>query len=280
VSEPPFTRVGIAGLGLIGGSIALGVRRAWPSIRVVGFDRSIAATTEAIGGVVHESVSEIAGLQGCDLIVLATPLAAMSGLMQAIAGFGSTGVVTDVGSTKRQVMAASRSAGLNRFVGGHPMGGSERVGLNYANADLFEGRPWLLVRGDASERDAQSVERLATALGAVSQWTDADTHDRIVAYVSHLPQVIAVALMNAATGAVGDVGLQAAGRAFSEMTRLAASPADLWEGILSDNSDFIVEALARFMESLPGDGQLGGREWVREAFARASAARGRVRQEP
>jgi prephenate dehydrogenase len=274
VSEPPFARVGIVGLGLIGGSIALGVRRAWPSATVLGCDRSPSIADAAIGAVVDEAVGRVDGLKDVDLIILAVPLGAMKELMQSIARLGTRAVITDVGSTKRQVMAAAEAAALSRFVGGHPMGGSERVGLDHARADMFDGRPWLLVRGGGSSDDVARVERFVVGLGALPQWTDADTHDRIVAYVSHLPQLVAVALMNAAKGAVGDDGLSAAGRAFSEMTRLASSPADLWQGILADNADFVTEALQRFVKCLPQDGQLDEGEWVREAFARARASRG------
>jgi len=269
VSEPPFSRVGVVGLGLIGGSIALAARRAWPAVTIVGCDRSAATARAAVGGVVHEAV-DINGLKNADLIILAVPIAAMAGLMQSMARLDTMAVITDVGSTKRHVMGAASSAGLKRFVGGHPMGGSERTGLDHARADMFAGRPWLLVQGPGGEDESARLERFVKGLGAVPQWTDADTHDRIVAYVSHLPQVLAVALKNAASGAVGDAGLSASGRAFAEMTRLAASPADLWQGILSDNADFVAEALDRFVKSLPKDGQLDTGAWVREAFGKNS----------
>jgi prephenate dehydrogenase len=180
-------------------------------------------------------------------------------------------VITDIGSTKRRVMDVA--SGMETFVGGHPMAGSERTGADHAQADLFAGRPWLLVRGHASDRAARLIEGVARALGAAPTWLDADAHDRVVAYVSHLPQVIAVALTNAAREGAGDDGLAASGRAFSEMTRLASSPAAMWADILADNADFVTEALTRFAEHLPQAGDLLREEWVRTAFAHAAVAR-------
>ncbi len=98
-----------------------------------------------------------------------------------------------------------------------------------------------------------------------------------MAYVSHLPQLLATALMNVAYDAVGDEGLAAAGPAFAEMTRLASSPSDLWQGILMQNADFTAEAVERFIACLPSDGRLASGDWVRDAFARAGQARGQWR---
>jgi prephenate dehydrogenase len=272
--EAPFGRVGIVGLGLIGGSIALAARRAWPRATVTGFDQT-SATREAARP--HTpTVDRLTDLDGSDLVVLAVPLAAMPASMAAVADFARPCVVTDVGSTKRDVIAAARAAGLIGFVGGHPMAGSERGGLDQARPDLFAGRPWLLVADDREADAARRIERFVSGLGAVPRWTDPDTHDRTVAYLSHLPQVVAVALMNAAGGALDNGEFAAGGRAFDEMTRLASSPPDLWDAILSQNADFVAEALRRFVASLPAEGDLEDGTWVREHFQRAAAARARA----
>jgi prephenate dehydrogenase len=272
--DGPFARVGVVGLGLIGGSIALAARLAWPHLKVTGFDRHARTAARARRHAVHDVVGQLADLDGTDLLILAVPLESIAGLMPAVAGFRHQPIVTDVGSTKRDVMAAAAASGLASFVGGHPMAGRERGGLDNARADLFSGRPWLLVARDPGAHDARLVERFVAGLGATPQWTDAETHDRTMAYVSHLPQLISVALMNAAAGALDARGLSAAGRAFEEMTRLASSPSDLWHGILSRNTDFVAEALSRFVASLPAAGALTDSRWTTEAFDRAAAARG------
>jgi prephenate dehydrogenase len=147
------------------------------------------------------------------------------------------------------------------------MAGAERGGLLHARADLFHGRPWIIVAGAAPDASVHSVEQLATALGAEPRHMDATTHDRVMAYVSHVPQLLATTLKSTATAAVGEDGLRAAGRAFQEMTRVAGSPADVWEGILSTNADFIAEAMAAFCGRLPAAADLRDPAWVRAAFA-------------
>src|SRR5262245_39310845 len=275
-TEPPFSRVGVVGLGLMGGSIALAARQAWPNIEVVGFDRVAQTAAAAVDQTVHKTVRDLADLASSDLIVLAVPLSAIVDLLPRLAELPTRAVVTDIGSTKRQVMAAASAVGLAGFVGGHPMAGSERAGLDHARTDLFAGRPWLLVRGSGDRRACARVEQFVAGIGAMPQWIDAEAHDRTIAYVSHLPQLMAVALMNAAQDAVGDQGLSAGGRAFGEMTRLASSPPDLWQGILSGNADFVAEALGAFANGLPAERDLRDRRWIHDAFDRAGASRAQL----
>lgn len=274
--DPPFSRIGIIGLGLIGGSIARAARAAWPDVTIVGLDRMDATAAAARRDVVDATVDQVIGLDGCDLVVLAVPLEAMVETLPVLPDFRRPAVVTDVGSTKRQIVEAAAAAGVTSFVAGHPMAGSERGGLDQARGDLFSGRPWFLVRGPAGDETAKRVEAFVVGLGAVPHWTDAETHDRTVAYLSHLPQIVAVALMNAAAGRLDGDSLSSGGRAFEEMTRLASSPADLWHGILSANSDFVVQALADFVAGLPDSGEFRDATWVREAFDRAARARARM----
>ncbi len=277
-TDAPFSQIGIVGLGLIGGSVALAARRAWPGTTIVGFDRHAATAESALRRTVSRTVDHLSDLDGSDLVLFAVPVAAMIELLPALSRFSHPCVVTDVGSTKRQVMDVAAAAGLDTFIGGHPMAGSERGGLDHATPDLFNRRPWLLVARDDTSEPAKRVERFVAGIGAIPHWMGADDHDRAIAFVSHLPQIVSVAIMNAAAGALDAHGLAAGGRAFDEMTRLAASPSDLWEGILTRNADYVAEALAAFMEGLPTAENLADAGWIKDTFDRAAAARARARE--
>jgi prephenate dehydrogenase len=277
-TDAPFSRIGIVGLGLIGGSVALATRRAWPGTTIVGFDQDTATAEQALRRTVNRTVGNLSDLDGCDLMLFAVPVAAMIELLPGLSRFSHPCVVTDVGSTKRQVMDVAAAAGLDAFVGGHPMAGNERGGLDHATPDLFNRRPWLLVARDERSEAAKRVEQFVSALGAVPHWMEAHDHDRAIAFVSHLPQIVSVAIMNAAAGALDPRGLAAGGRAFDEMTRLASSPSDLWEGILTRNADYVAEALAAFMKNLPTGENLADAGWIKDTFDRAAAARAKARE--
>jgi prephenate dehydrogenase len=259
--EPAFHTIAIAGLGLIGGSIALAVRERWPSIRIVGVDDP-AILAHAMGsGAIDRRAASIDDVGSPDLVLLAAPVAQNISLLRALASNvartssanretagaarpAGAIVVTDVGGTKREIMDAARGlpAGLS-FVGGHPIGGAERGGFGFARPDLFAGRPWIFTPGPATESAALTrLEHMATGLGARPARLDAAEHDRLMAYVSHLPQLTASALM-ATVGCGAADGVRLAGRGLVDTTRLASSPASVWRDIASSNRDFIGEAL-------------------------------------
>ena len=250
-AAPPFRTIGIVGLGLIGGSIALASRRAWPDAAVVGVDHRADVTDAARGrGAITDARARLEDLRDVDLIVLAVPVPDIAALVAAAGRASLAGLVTDVGSTKRHIVAAADACGL-RFVGGHPIAGAATGGLGNARADLFERRDWLLVPDGASDADVDRLGRFVLGLGGVVRRMQADAHDRLMAYVSHLPQLLATTLMTTAAGAVGKEGLAAAGPGFADMTRLASSPADIWRGILATNGDYIAEALRALADALP-----------------------------
>ncbi|HWB31415.1 MAG TPA: prephenate dehydrogenase/arogenate dehydrogenase family protein [Vicinamibacterales bacterium] len=276
-SPAPFQRIGVAGLGLIGGSVALAAKSIWPDVVVHGCDAAAQVGDARARGVVSDGATDIAALAGCDLIVLAVPLGSMQDVLHALGRTRTDAVVTDVGSTKRRIVATAKDVGLRQFVGGHPMAGGERPGLDQARADLFADRPWLLVDGTADADARARVEAFARGLGARPSWMDADAHDRTVAYVSHLPQVVATALMTSADEALGIGGKAAAGPAFAEMTRLASSPPDMWTSVLAENADFVAEALAQFARDMPSIADLQSGAWARDVLTRAGQARARWR---
>jgi len=269
-TDPPFARVGIVGLGLIGGSAALGLRAAWPSVWIAGVDSAPIAEAAHARKIIDEPRDSARALADLDLILLATPVVA---IIETIADLGRAGVstvVTDVGSTKRRVLEAAESARLVDFVGGHPMAGSERGGLEAARADLFRAKSWFLSPASTASAEARDrVGRLVQGLGALPTTVTPDAHDRAVAYLSHLPQLLAGGLMITGAEALGESGLSYAGRGFDEMTRLAASSYAVWESILDTNADYIAEALQAMLATMP-DSIGADATQLRELFARAN----------
>jgi prephenate dehydrogenase len=284
--DPPCTTVGVVGLGLVGGSIALRLRATWPDVQVIGLDRRRVIQEALRAGVIHNYCTALGDLAECDLIVLATPVPVILELIEEASAEHLTCVITDVGSTKRLITAAAARGGLPGFVGGHPMAGSEHSGINHARAGLFEGRPWLVVDGNGTQPKAvELVERFARGLGAEPRRIDATAHDRIMAYVSHVPQLVASTLMTTAGQRCGLPGFQASGPAFGEMTRVAGSPFDSWRGTLATNADFVAEALEAFINRLPSGNALRDGSELATLFAEAQRwraeftnvlARGRV----
>lgn len=275
IGAPPFERVGIIGLGLIGGSVALAARRCWPGLHITACDPA-PITHEAVSqGAITAVVDHIEDLTASDLIIIATPVQTVPHVLEVLALTGTRALVTDVSSTKRTVMEAAARTRLT-FVGGHPVAGSESSGLAAARADLFDGKPWLLVSATTGGADdaGDAVEAMLTtftvALGAKPSWTDAVTHDRVMAHVSHAPQVVSTALMAASGEAGGPDGVAWSGSGFADMTRLASSSSDVWQGILSTNADFIAEALHGIAAKLPTSSQaLMDAPSVRDLFERA-----------
>lgn len=269
-----FRRVGIIGLGLIGGSIAARLKVRAPQTAVLGVDAPEVLDRAIARGAVDERRLRVGDLSDADLIILATPVDAAIDLIESGALDSHPALITDTGSTKRQVVSAARR--LARFIGGHPMAGGEHGGIEHADAALFDDRPWLFVSEAPDGADATALARFATMLGAVPAFVDAAWHDRTMAYVSHVPQLLAVALMRTAGASCGDEGLAASGRAFREMTRLASSPPELWRGILRTNADNVAEALRSLVDRLSDERPLTDGALLESAFAEASAWRRRL----
>jgi prephenate dehydrogenase len=272
--EVPFARVAIVGVGLIGGSIARALRHRAPTVRIVVVDRPEVVIQARAAGLVDEVAATVPDLVDVDLVVLATPIPAILEAITVLGALRSPAVVTDVGSTKRRIGAAAQAAGLQAFVGGHPMAGRERGGLGEAAADLFVGRRWFLVDEGSAATPGDRVAAFVRLLGAEPERVDATTHDRTMAYVSHLPQLVSTLLMADVGEAVGPRGLGWAGRGLEDLTRLAGSPADIWQGIFATNADFVAEAASHLATNLAALGShLDDSRAVGEQFARAHQLR-------
>jgi prephenate dehydrogenase len=276
----PFHTLGIVGLGLIGGSLALAARRAWPKLRIIGVDHG-AALEAARWLVAFDSLADgLEVLPSADLVVLAAPVRQNATVLRQVAAtLDDRVLVTDVGSTKRAIVdAAGGLAARLSFIGGHPLAGAARGGLALARADLFEGRRWVLTPGAAPSRHAH-LERLTTfirGLGAVPSVMEADEHDRLLAYLSHLPQLTASALIHTVGAAVGD-RIDLAGPGLADTTRLASSPSPIWEDICATNADAIgpaLDALIATLQSLRG--QLDDTAAVAALFGSAQSWRERL----
>jgi prephenate dehydrogenase len=242
-SEPDGKRAAVVGTGLIGGSIALGLRqRGW---HVTGTDRdeSRAARALELGALDAVGVDADAAIT-----FVATPVSAVPGAArQALAGGG---VVTDVGSVKSGIVAAVDHI---RFVGGHPMAGSEQEGVDGASADLFEGATWVLTPTLDTDADAYAAVRgVISSLGADVIALPPERHDALVALVSHVPHLTAATLMAlAAEGAEEHATvLRLAAGGFRDMTRIAAGHPGIWPDICSENRDAIVDVLDQLIASL------------------------------
>ena len=252
-TEPPFQTIAIVGLGLIGGSIAFAARKAWPSVHITGIDRP-AIVDEAIARrAIHNAGRDVSAVAGASLVILAAPVRQNLQLLAEVAPHVSdTSVVTDVGGTKRAIVAAARPLGERfTFVGGHPLGGGARGGFEFATAGIFSRRPWIFTPSDNTPANATSrLFNFARGLGAAPTTMSAADHDRLLAYVSHLPQLAVSALMEVVGAAATEKGLAQAGQGLVDSTRLASSPASVWRDICATNADTLGEALDHLIDRL------------------------------
>ena len=250
---PPFDKVAIVGLGLIGGSIALAARKQWPSCLVIGVDRKEVLEKAMVLHAIDVAADDPVVMAEADLVILAAPVEQNIDRLADLENHVATpAVVTDVGSTKRTTVEAARQLPSRfTFVGGHPLGGAPRGGIEHARPDLFVKRPWLFTPDGAAV--AGVVERLsefARGLGAEPHVLDPREHDRLLAFVSHLPQLAASALMHVVGNRAEERGLALTGRGLFDATRLASSPPDIWRDICRSNADAIGEALDDFIAEL------------------------------
>jgi prephenate dehydrogenase len=236
--------VAVIGVGLIGGSIGLAAReRLGANVR--GYDRSPEALEAALSvAAIDGACSSVAdAVDGADAAFVAVPVGALGTVIdEVLAHAPSTCVVTDVGSTKRAVVDQSDE----RFVGGHPLAGAESAGVEHARADLFDGATWYLT---PTERTSgvlyERLHRMLSGLGARPAAIDADTHDAILATVSHLPHVLANVLVAQAAWALadGDERLPATGPSFRDATRVAGSSSAIWTDIYISNRDALASQI-------------------------------------
>jgi len=243
-----FGRAALIGCGLVGGSLMAALREAGAVERVVGFDRERAhgEAARARGLVDELGTDAAAAARGAELVVLAVPVRATADVCAAIAGaVGAARLVTDVGSTKSDVVAAAEAAlpDATRFCGAHPMAGTEKSGPEAADAALFRGKLAILTPGARTSDEARAAcAAMWTAAGARTRTMTPAAHDRAMAWVSHLPHAAAFALA-AAVGGVADEVAGLSGGGFADTTRIAASDAIMWRDIFVANRAALLDAV-------------------------------------
>jgi prephenate dehydrogenase len=264
---------------LIGGSLALAIRRAWRGAHVAGVDRGAALEAARLLVAFDRLDETLAPVGAADLVVLAAPVRQNIALLGEISRrVTPRTVVTDVGSTKRATVQAARAYDALTFIGGHPLAGAARAGLGLARADLFGERPWILTPD--SEADPEALARLTTFLrgfDADVHVLSAEAHDRLLAFLSHLPQLTASALMHIVGVNAGD-HIALAGPGLADTTRLASSPVDIWRDICATNADDIRPALDALIASLSTlRDRLDDEETLPALFESAQSWRERIR---
>jgi prephenate dehydrogenase len=274
----PFERVVIAGVGLIGGSLALAARRAGLVGEIVGFGRTRENLDIALTRGLVDRVSQdpLEAARGADLLVLAVPVAATAKVAQSMAGVLAPGaVVTDAGSVKARVVREVSSvlpAGV-RFVGAHPIAGTEDSGAAAARHDLYDGCRCILTPTGETDADAlERVEALWRGVGAQVERMSPERHDEILAWVSHVPHMLAYALMATAPADTHSY----AGPSFRDVTRVAASPVEMWRDILLYNDEALgrsLDGVLATLQSLRAAIRRGDAEAASQIFARARSAR-------
>ncbi len=252
--RPELRRVALLGTGLIGGSIGLALARR--QIVVVGYDAdpSRAMRARELGAVSEVAASVEAAVTGVDLVVVAVPVGHIAALARVALERGAP-VVTDVGSVKGPIVASVAASGAPaaRFVGGHPMAGSEQDGVDGADPDVFVGAAWVLTPTADTDPDAfTTVRTLVGLVGAEAIAVTPDDHDALVALVSHVPQLAASTLMDVATGSADEQRtlLRLAAGGFRDMTRIAAGHPGIWPDILAANRDAVLRGLDDYRDAL------------------------------
>lgn len=253
-----FKQLGLIGCGLMGGSFALALKRAGLVHIVVGHSQSPASAQKALKLEVIDRVVGTAAeaAQGADLVLVAVPVAAIEATLQAIGPYLSPdSLVMDVGSTKQDVVLGARralGAKLSRFVPAHPIAGKEHAGIEHASANLYDGCQVVLTpTEDTPQASTDQAHALWQALGCRVRRMTPEAHDEAYAAVSHLPHLLAFAMMKAIQDQRrGEAFLTLAGPGFRDFTRIAASEPSVWRDILISNRQAVLEQLDHYQQAL------------------------------
>jgi len=263
--------IAIIGLGLIGGSVALALRRARPDANIIAFDRDESQLDLALRtGAIDAGATSFAAIEGADVVLVSVPVAETGAIFDALAPYlGVNAVLTDVGSTKRSVIAAARThlgTKVSQFVPGHPIAGREHAGFAAAASELFEGKNVVLTPlAENTPAVVETVRSLWRACGANVVEMSADAHDAVFAAVSHLPHLLAFALVDELAQRPNAKSLFSfAASGFRDFTRIASSSPEMWRDIALNNRDALVREFDRYLQHATA---------LRDAVAAADGAR-------
>ena len=272
----------VVGVGLLGGSVAKAARAGALARRIVGIGRDAARLQPAVDdGTLDAATTDLdAGVRQADFVLLSAPVLAIEGLLERVWRVAADGaVITDVGSTKGNVVRAAERLAASRplaFVGSHPLAGSEQSGYRVARVDLFRGATVVVTPTDRTElRAVKAATEFWEALGARVSTLDPETHDRSVAAISHLPHLIACALVDGAAR-VAPAALELAARGFKDTTRIAAGDPDMWTEIFLANRTALsasVDAFGKALADLQRAIAAGDAGTLRAVLARIKALR-------
>ena len=249
--------IAFIGLGLIGGSIARGIKRANPDTTIMAYMRTRSrleqAKTDGIVDVILDGIGE--ELRQCDLIFLCTPVEYNAQYLSSIRPYLKPGaLLTDVGSTKTDIHEAVTRLGMEQvFVGGHPMAGSEKTGYENSTDHLLENAYYIITPTAASsDQDVERLVDVANTIGSIPIVLDYHYHDQVTAAISHLPHIVASSLVNLVKDSDGKDGMmkRLAAGGFKDITRIASSSPVMWEQICMTNTGNITEVLDRYIDSL------------------------------
>lgn len=244
-----FKKISIIGCGLIGGSIGLALKKSFYAGEIVGVDRKKVIEKAIYSGAIDWGTEEIEkGVKNAEMVILATPVQEIIRLLSKIEPFLTKQcLITDTGSTKKEILQEARKVYSDKydFIGGHPMAGLEKGGIEYADPDLFSGKPYITVSGrENSNLAGLKMSAFLKLINALEIKLNASEHDRIIALVSHVPQLIAVIMTNLFGSLVqegyNEECLKIGGNAFNEMTRVASSPFSMWKDIYQTNSKWTI----------------------------------------
>ena len=273
-------RIGVVGLGLIGGSFASGLKKRGLVEQVVGYDKDAASLASALeAGVIDFAASSVAdSAKSVDIIIIAVPVLSVQSILEQIP---LNKIITDVGSVKAPIIEASRMVYgkvPEKLIPGHPIAGSEKQGVTSANPDLFENHMVILTPLKSTDENAtEIIRKLWQSLGSEVIEMSAARHDNILAQTSHLPHLLAYALVEALSSR-GDTMevLKFAAGGFRDFSRIAASDPIMWRDIFKANRSEVIKALDRFLEEISSLRQLvsnGDSDAMEKVFKRARKAR-------
>ena len=285
--ESDFKKITIIGVGLIGGSLGLALKENKPSFRIVGVDKQEIIKKAITRGAIDEGTVNLEeGIKEADVVILATPVKTILDLLPQINPFlKKECLVTDTGSTKKQIVKRANKM-LSKdihFIGGHPMVGSEKYGIDSADRHLFHDKTYILTPTNKSNLVAlEKTFSIIRMIGAKKLILDPLDHDRIVGAVSHLPQILAVSLTNTISMLAQEENnnnyFKVIGGGFKDMTRIASSPYKIWEDICKTNQENILKMIQEFrnyLEVLEGK-LINDPSSLKEEFQKAQMLRKRL----